>query len=117
MPFNPLSLLVLKFHGRSVAVFRDHCVRYEVSRPTINYHFLRSSHRVVATERPSRRTAQLPIPPGCPRRGHRPPIDHPGLPRTGSGRTLQGNLVDGQQRRTHRDDYPRIWCDPYCALE
>ena len=34
MAFNPLSLLVLKSRGRSVAVFRDHCTRYEVSRPT-----------------------------------------------------------------------------------
>jgi len=37
MSFNLLSLLVLKFRGRSVAVFRDHCTRYEVSRPTINF--------------------------------------------------------------------------------
>jgi hypothetical protein len=30
MEFN---LLILKFRGRSVAVFRDHCTRYEVCRP------------------------------------------------------------------------------------
>ena len=37
MSFNPLSLLILKFRGRSVAVFRDHCTRYEVSPPNINF--------------------------------------------------------------------------------
>ena len=56
MAFNPLSLLVLKFHGRSVVVFRDHCTRYEVSRPTVNYRFVRWSDRVAGTEHPSRRT-------------------------------------------------------------
>jgi hypothetical protein len=30
-PFNPLSLLVLKFRDRSVAVFRDPCLGHEVS--------------------------------------------------------------------------------------
>jgi hypothetical protein len=30
-PFNPLSLLVLKFRDRSVAVFRDHCLGHDVS--------------------------------------------------------------------------------------
>lgn len=35
MSFNTLSLLFLKFRGRSVAVFRDHCVHYEVSHPCI----------------------------------------------------------------------------------
>ena len=33
MAFNPLSLLILKFRGRGVAVFRDHCADYDVSRP------------------------------------------------------------------------------------
>jgi hypothetical protein len=33
MAFNPLSLLILKFRGRSVAVFRDQCLRHEVSHP------------------------------------------------------------------------------------
>jgi hypothetical protein len=31
--FDPLSLLILRFRGRSVAVLRDHCPDYEVSRP------------------------------------------------------------------------------------
>ena len=33
MAFDPLSLLILKFRGRSVAVFRDRCADYDVSRP------------------------------------------------------------------------------------
>ena len=110
--FDPLSLLYLKFHGRNVAVFRDHCTRYEVSRPTLTYPIVRWSYRVAGTEHPSCRKAQLPIPAGCPYRGHRPPINHPELPRTGSGRTLEGNLVDGQHRRTLRDHCPRIRCVP-----
>ena len=36
MAFNTLSLLFLKFRGRSVAVFRDHCIHYEVSHPSIH---------------------------------------------------------------------------------
>ena len=36
MAFNMLSLLFLKFRGRSVAVFRDHCTHYEVSHPCIH---------------------------------------------------------------------------------
>ena len=31
MAFNPLSLLILKFRGRSVAVFRNLCTDYDVS--------------------------------------------------------------------------------------
>jgi len=115
--FNPLSLLILKFHGRSVAVFRDHCTRYDVRRPTIRYPYVRWSHRVAGTEHPSRRKEQLRIPAGRPCRRHRPPIDHPELPRTGSGRTLEGNLVDSQHRRTLRDHRPRIWCVPQYAIE
>jgi hypothetical protein len=33
MAFEPLSLLILKFRGRSVAVFRALCADYDVSRP------------------------------------------------------------------------------------
>jgi len=33
MAFNPLSLLVLTFRGRNVAVIRHCCTHYEVSRP------------------------------------------------------------------------------------
>jgi hypothetical protein len=33
MAFNPLFLLILKSRGRSVAVFRDRCADYDVSRP------------------------------------------------------------------------------------
>ena len=40
MEFNPLSLLILKFRGRSVAVFRDHCIRHEVSRLTVNFRWV-----------------------------------------------------------------------------
>jgi hypothetical protein len=29
----PLALLILKFRGRGVAVFRDRCTDYDVSRP------------------------------------------------------------------------------------
>jgi hypothetical protein len=32
MDFDPLTLLTLKYRGRSVAVFREHCLRHEVSR-------------------------------------------------------------------------------------
>ena len=32
MAFDPFSLLILKFRGRGVAVFRNLCVDYDVSR-------------------------------------------------------------------------------------
>jgi hypothetical protein len=47
MSFNPLSLLVLKFRGRSVAVLRDQCARYEVGRPTIKSSFF--SYRLIVS--------------------------------------------------------------------
>ena len=31
MAFDPLTLLTLKFRGRNVAVFREQCLRHEVS--------------------------------------------------------------------------------------
>ena len=33
MPFDPLSLLILKFRGRGVVVLRDRCTDYDVSLP------------------------------------------------------------------------------------
>ena len=30
--FDPLTLLTLKYRGRTVAVFRNDCLRHEVSR-------------------------------------------------------------------------------------
>jgi hypothetical protein len=32
MKYDPMSLLILRFHGRSVAVVRAFCSDYEVSR-------------------------------------------------------------------------------------
>ena len=32
MVFDPLTLLTLKYGGRSVAVFREHCLHHKVSR-------------------------------------------------------------------------------------
>ena len=43
MAFDPLSLLFLKFRGRTVAVLRDRCVQYEVSPPSIFSLFLRAA--------------------------------------------------------------------------
>lgn len=77
MAFDPLSLLVLKFRGRNVAVFRDHCAHYEVSRPTINNFRWSDSSRVAGTEHSSRRTEQLPRPAGRSRREHRSSIGDP----------------------------------------
>jgi len=71
MAFNPLSILVLKFRGRSVAVLRDHCSFYGVSRPAISF---RWSDRVAGTEHPSRRTEQLPRPTGRSNRENRSSI-------------------------------------------
>ena len=31
MAFDPLTLLTLTYRGRSVAVFREHCLRHQVS--------------------------------------------------------------------------------------
>jgi hypothetical protein len=33
MVYDPFSLLILKFRGRGVAVLRDSCSDYDVSRP------------------------------------------------------------------------------------
>jgi len=60
-------------------VFRDHCTRYQVSRPILNHRFLRWSERVAGTEHPSRRTEQLSRPAGCSHREFRPPIRDPQL--------------------------------------
>lgn len=32
MAFDPLTLLILKYRGHSVVVFRENCFRHEVSR-------------------------------------------------------------------------------------
>jgi hypothetical protein len=37
MAFNPLSLLILKFRDRGVAVFRDRCTDYDVSLPQYRF--------------------------------------------------------------------------------
>lgn len=69
MEFNPLSLLILKFHGRSTAVIRQLCIRYEVSRPCRSLSpFDLGLDRVAGTGHPTGRTAQLSNPAG---RSHR----------------------------------------------
>lgn len=35
MAFDPLSLLILKFRGRGVAVLRDRCADYDVGRLSV----------------------------------------------------------------------------------
>jgi hypothetical protein len=57
--FNPLSLLFLKFRGRSVAVLRDHCTYYDVSRPHQSPVAVPDSRPLMATEYHHGRTAQL----------------------------------------------------------
>ena len=32
MSYDPLTLLILKYRGQSVAVFRENCLQHEVSR-------------------------------------------------------------------------------------
>jgi len=65
MAFNPLSLLILRFRGRSVAVIRHRCGRYEVSRPCHCLSpFVHEFHRAAGTGHPTGRTAQLSNPTG-----------------------------------------------------
>jgi hypothetical protein len=114
MSFDPLSILNLKFRRRTVAVFRNHCARYEV-RPhpyqpvpllspgltiarlaTIGYH--------------RGRPVQLPSPTGSSRRRYHSRGDSAWLSRDRQGRTVEGDLADGQRSCVLGNDCSRIWC-------
>ena len=119
MAFSTLSLLFLKFRGRSAAMFRNRYIHYELSR----LYILRpsrsprcQSNRAAGTGHRSSRTAQLPTPAGRSYRGCRFPSGDPRPPRSSSGRAVEENLVDRQCYCTHRDDCTRIWCIPCCFL-
>ena len=78
MAFNLLSLLIPKFRGRRVAVFRDRCTRYEVSRPVLPS-TSNDLNRITGIKYFSHRTEQLPEPSRRSHREHRPPICDPRL--------------------------------------
>ena len=65
MAFDPLSLLILKFRGRSVAVFRNHCPDYNVRcyhhQPPVPFPEGHLLILLLPTESRRCRTAQLAI--------------------------------------------------------
>ena len=111
MAFDPLSLLILKFRGRSVAVFRSLCIDYDVSRSVfLHWDICTADHR--KQEYHYRRTTQLAtlaVPCSKHQRCH-PPRINPRLSRHERGRTDQRGLADRKLRRSLRDHHSRIWC-------
>jgi len=107
MSFNPLSVLNLKFRGRTVAVSRNQCSHYEV-RPRPPLLVPLSPGLIVAplaTKGHHRgSSAQLPIPAGCSCRRYHLNGDSTWLSRDGHRRTVEGDLADGQQSRALCDD-------------
>jgi hypothetical protein len=64
MAFDPLSLLILKFRGRGVAVFRDRCTDYDVSRPQYLFSWIaplttKQQKSIISVARRSLRPLQL----------------------------------------------------------
>jgi hypothetical protein len=120
MAFDPYSLLILKFRGRGVAVFRDRCADYDVSRPqslslflmTVCLLTLIASLPPATTEYYCCRTTQLAaLATPCSRRWRsHPPGINPRLSRHERGRTDQRCLADRELHRSFRDHCSRSRC-------
>jgi hypothetical protein len=112
MVFEPLSLLILKFRGRGVAVFRDRCPDYDVSRPHslfLTVCHLTGQQSVIAVARrnfPPLQLQSLLQMPMIPSSWHQSQVI-PTRARSNSPRT-SGRLR--RHRRSLRDHCSSIWC-------